>query len=341
MEKQSKKFFKFCSEYSFILIFIGIFLVYMYTSNGLTINATMNILRHSAVVGIMAIGLGLIILTGDIDLSVGSALALVGGFSVIVFNTTNSIIITLLFSLLFGATLGLINGVLVGYAKMPAFIATLATMLIYRSLAQYTCKVISTDLSGGSNSLYKLSRDAGKYQAFYDFGNGKIAGVPIVGIILILVTAIIIYITTCTKYGKSIYAIGSNAIAAKFAGVKVDTTRVTVYVISGALVGLAAFLWVAMNASVDPATTGNGYEMYAIAGVVLGGVSMAGGKGKILGVLFGAMSYTVIDKIIISLKMDSLINDTVKGIILIVAILIQTLGPKIKNEIRARKLAKQ
>ena len=86
-----------------------------------------------------------------------------------------------------------------------------------------------------------------------------------------------------------------------------------------------------MTASCDPATTGNSYEMYAIAATVLGGISMSGGRGRILGVLFGAMSYTVIDKIIIALKMDSLINDTIKGVILIVVILIQMAGPRIKE----------
>ena len=86
-----------------------------------------------------------------------------------------------------------------------------------------------------------------------------------------------------------------------------------------------------MNASSDPATTGNSYEMYAIAAVVLGGISMSGGKGKCLGILFGAMSYTIIDKIIVALKMDSLINDAIKGIILILVIVVQIMGPRIRE----------
>ena len=102
---------------------------------------------------------------------------------------------------------------------------------------------------------------------------------------------------------------GSNEKAARLAGVSVDNLTVLVYVIAGLLVGVGAFLWIGMNASVDPATTGKSYEMYAIAAVVIGGISMAGGRGKVLGILFGAMSYTVIDKIIVALKMDSLIND--------------------------------
>ncbi len=328
------KFTRFCAEHSFILIFIVIFIIYMISSSGLTWNGGMNILRHSGVIGIAALGMGLVIITGDIDLSIGSALAFVGGYSVIVFNITNSIFLTLLFSLVFGAFCGLINGILVGKAKMPPFIVTLATMLIYRSLAQYTCKVISSELSGGSNSLYKMSKELSQYQAFYDFGNGKIFTVPVVGIFLILLTLLVVYITNCTKYGKSLYALGSNENAARLAGVRVEWMRVSVYALTGIFVGIGAFLWTAMNASVDPATTGNSYEMYAIAAVVLGGISMSGGRGKCLGILFGAMSYTVIDKIIVSLKMDSLINDAIKGVILIVAILVQIMGPQIKEKVK-------
>ena len=105
--------------------------------------------------------------------------------------------------------------------------------------------------------------------------------------------------------------------------------------------GLASFFWIAMNASSDPATTGSSFEMYAIAAVVLGGISMSGGKGKCLGILFGSLSYTVIDKIIIALKMNSLINDAVKGIILIVVILIQVAGPQIKQRMEMMKSRKR
>ena len=155
-------------------------------------------------------------------------------------------------------------------------------------------------------------------------------------VLQLLVTIIFVYLTTETKYGKQIYAVGSNAKAARMTGIDVDKVKVSVFVIAGALVGLASFVWIAMNASADPATTGSSYEMYAIAAVVLGGISMSGGRGKMLGILFGAMSYTVIDKIIVALKMDSLINDAIKGIILIVVIMIQIVSPRIKEKIQKR-----
>lgn len=297
----------------------------------------MNVFRHSAVVGIIGLGMGLVCLIGEIDLSVGSMLALDAGFSVVIFNMTGSVLVTVLFALLFGGFCGLLNGILVGCIQMPAFIVTLATMLIYRSFSQYFCQRIDKELIGGGSSVYKMMNSHESYQSLYGFGNGKVSTLPIVGIILILMTVFLVYVSTSTKYGKKLYAIGSNLKGAEMAGINVALVKVSVFVIAGALVGLGAFLWVAMNGSCDPATTGKSYEMYAIAAAVLGGISMSGGKGKVLGVLFGAMSYTVIDKIIVALKMDSLINDAIKGIILILVIMIQIVSPKIKDKFTKQK----
>lgn len=330
------------SQYSYIIVFAVIFIIYAITSQGgLTWSGVMNIFRHSTVIGIIGIGMGLVCLTGEIDLSVGSMLAMVSGFSVMVFNMTNNIILTLLFAIVFGGVLGLLNGVLVGAVKMPAFIVTLATMLIFRSFTQYLCQHVDKELIGGGSSVYKMSTDLSTYQSFYQFGNGKIATVPIVGLILVAITVLFVFISTSTKYGKQVYAIGSNEKAASLAGINVPRIKVSVFVITGIMVGIGSFLWIAMNGSSDPATTGTSYEMYAIAAVVLGGIAMSGGKGKILGVFFGALSYTVIDKIIVALKMDSLINDTIKGIILIIVILIQVAGPQIKEKLQQRKIQKE
>ena len=334
MNRKKDPVTKFLSQYSFILVFVAIFAVYALVAHGLTWNGVMNIFRHSAVIGIIGIGMGMVCITGEIDLSVGSMLAMVSGFAVVIFNMTGSIFLTLLFTVLFGGICGAVNGILVGYVEMPAFIVTLATMLIYRSFAQYFCQIFPKDLIGGGSSVYRMSNKLDAYQTFYDFGNGKIATVPIVGLILVIIVAVFTYISTSTKYGKKIYAIGSNAKGAGLAGINVKLMKVSVFVVAGALVGVSAFLWIAMNASSDPATTGKSYEMYAIASAVLGGISMSGGRGKCLGILFGAMSYTVIDKIIVALKMDSLINDAIKGIILLLVILIQIIGPKLKGKIR-------
>lgn len=189
-------------------------------------------------------------------------------------------------------------------------------------------------LIGNGSSVYKMASDKSSYQMLYNMGNGKAASIPYVGIVLIVLTILFVFVTTSTKYGKKVYAVGSNLKGARMAGINVAAMKISVFAICGALVGVAAFLWIAMNASCDPATTGTSYEMYAIAAVVLGGISMSGGKGRCLGILFGAMSYTVIDKIIVSLKMDSLINNAIKGMILLIVIMIQVAGPKIRGKLK-------
>ena len=121
------------------------------------------------------------------------------------------------------------------------------------------------------------------------------------------------------------------------AGINVEWTKVSVLTITGFLCGLSAVMWLCLQGGVDPATTGATNEMFAIAAVVLGGIAMSGGKGRLVGVIFGALSYTVIDKIITALNVDSLINNAIKGLILLVAIVIQTCGPALKTRSKKKK----
>lgn len=331
--KQKRSLSRTLGNYSFIFIFIAILLAYLWVNGGATTwSGVMNILRHSTVVGIIAFGMGLAIITGGIDLSVGSMVALIGGFSVVVFNATNSPILTLLFSLAAGFVFGSINGLLIGKVKMPPFIVTLGTMMIFRSVAQFYLRSVER------KSIYNMNGTLSSYDAFYGFGQSKLFGlIPMVGVVLIITMIVMVFITTSTKYGRTIYAVGSNEHAAVLAGINVDWVRVSVYTITGVLCGLASFIWLAMNGSVDPATLGRSNEMYAIAAVVIGGVSMSGGKGKLMGVLFGAMSYTIIDKIIASMGFDALINDTIKGSILLLAVFIQIMIPVLRKKMRKER----
>lgn len=304
-------------KYNFILIFAAILIAFLIINRGsVTLTTVMNIPRHSTVIGIIALGMGLIVLTGDIDLSVGSQLALVGGLTVMVFNKTNSIPAAFAAAALIGLLLGLINGFWVGVVKMPAFIATLATMLMFRSIAQ-------TVMNQNQWTIYQLDAGLSQWKNLWTIGNASIGPVPILVIVLVVIFAVLTYITTGTKFGKQLYAIGSNEKAAKLSGINISATRVLVYTCAGLLIGIASFLYVANVGSVDPATSGKNYEMYAIAGLVIGGLSMSGGKGRILGIVFGSMSFTIIDKIINALGVNPLINDTIKGAILLLAILIQ------------------
>jgi ribose transport system permease protein len=312
----------FWGGYSYIIIFIAIFITFVGVSKNLTWPGIMLVLRQSAVLGIIGFGMALVILVGDIDLSVGSAMVLISGLSVWVFNATNSVFLTLLAALGMGFAGGLFNGLLVGIAKMPPFIVTLATMLIFRSMALYL----------SDSKLYELNSSLSSFRSFhYVFGNTSFLTVPIVGLMFLLVSVIIIYICTSTKYGKKIYALGSNARAARLAGINTEWLKVSLFVLCGILVGFSSFINIAMNRSVSPATTGVSYEMYAIAGIVLGGISMSGGKGQVLGIIFGTMSFTMVSRIIDAFELSTTVNNTVKGIILLLAIALQMIKKRSKE----------
>jgi ribose transport system permease protein len=321
-ETSSHKFLDLWTQYSYVMIFIAIFITFVIVSKNLTWSGIMLVLRQSAVIGIIGFGMALVILVGDIDLSVGSGLVLISGLSVMVYNKTDSVLLCLLAALGMGIGAGLFNGLLVGKAKMPPFIVTLATMLIFRSLALYI----------SDSKLYELDSTKSTFRTFhYGFGNSSFLTVPIVGLMFLLVAALITYMCTSTKFGKQIYALGSNAKAARLAGINTEWLKVSLFVICGLLVGFSSFINVAMNRSVSPATTGISFEMFAIAGIVLGGISMSGGKGHVAGIIFGTMSFTMVSRIIDAFELSTTINNTVKGIILLLAIALQMIRKRAKE----------
>jgi ribose transport system permease protein len=321
-EARGDKLLGLWSRYSYVAIFIAIQIAYIIVAKNLTWGSVMLVLRQSAVIGIIGFGMALVILVGDIDLSVGSGMVLISGLTAYAYNATNSPILALLAALGMGIAAGLINGLLVGIAKMPPFIVTLATMLIFRSMALYI----------SDSKLYELNSSLSTFSRFhYGFGNSAVLTFPIVGLMFLLVAFAEIYMCTSTKYGKKIYALGSNAKAARLAGINTEWLKVSLFVICGMLVGFASFINVAMNRSVSPATTGQSFEMFAIAGIVLGGISMSGGKGHVAGIIFGTLSFTQVSRIIDAFELSTTVNNTVKGIILILAIALQMIKKRSKD----------
>ncbi len=312
----------FWEKYNYIVIFAVIFAAYIVINGDATTwTGVTNIFLHSAILGTIALGMGLVILTGDIDLSVGSMFVFIGGFSILLYNSTGSVFLMLLASLVMGAACGVINGLLVGRLRMPSFIVTLANMLIYRSISQYVMNELG-------ETRYRVDATKSSYNAMFNFGNGSILTISNLAWIFFILAAVLIFYTGNIKQGKQIYAIGSNEKAARLAGINVYWKRVGVFIICGVMVGIASFLKIAKDTSFDPATSGKNFELYAIASVVIGGISMSGGSGSMLGILFGAMSFTLIDKIITALGMNALLNDTVKGVILLIAVAFQLLKKK-------------
>ncbi len=337
------------STYSYIFVLLIILIGYAYT-----IKAGGNVFKWShivailgsqntCIVGTIALGMAFIIITGQIDLSVGSSLVLCTGVTIMVFNVTNSIPLMILAALGSGALCGLINGLLVGYGKMPPFVVTLGTMLIYRSITLSFVRKIDPAISGSSSSQFAMLSSNSNYDFMrMKFGVGKLTigsfQIPYITFVFLAMAVLFIIIAKKTKYGKSIYAVGSNEKSARLAGINVTWVKISVFVLTGLMVGVGSILQACKIGNVTPASSGVSYEMYAIAAVVLAGVNMAGGKGDMLGVIFGALSYTAINFIIVSIPGLSVdIQDTFQGLVLIIVILIQTAGPSIKESIQLRK----
>jgi len=334
-------------RYSYVFVFLIILAVY-----ALTINANGNKFnpRHisailssqnTVIVGTMAIGMAMVIITGQIDLSIGSALVLCTGVTIMTYNISGgNVLYTLLAALASGLICGIINGLFVGLAKMPSFIVTLGTMLIYRSLTLSVVREIDPAITGSSSSQFALNGDLTSYDFLrLKFGTGNLnlgsIQIPYISILFVLITLFFIFLMSNTKYGKRIYAVGSNEKAARLTGINVDGVKISVFAVTGLLVGIASFIQASKIGNVTPASSGTSYEMYAIAAVVLGGVNMAGGRGKIFGVFFGALSYTTINFIIVNIpSLSTDIQDTFQGIVLISVIFIQTIGPVIKDKIK-------
>lgn len=337
------------SQYSFVFVLFIIMIGYAITinSNGNTFKwshiAAILSSQNTVIVGTMALGMACVIITGQIDLSVGSSLVLCTGVSIMAFNMTNSIIVMVIAAIATGALCGAVNGLLVGLGKMPPFVVTLGTMLIYRSLTLSVVRKIDPAISGSSSSQFAMLSDNSNYEFLrMKFGTGKLAlgnfSLPYIFFVFLLVAIIFIVMSKNTKYGKTIYAVGSNEKSARLAGINVTWVKVSVFILTGICVGIASLMQACKIGNVTPASSGVSYEMYAIAAVVLAGVNMAGGKGNMVGVIFGALSYTTINFIIVSIPGLSVdIQDTFQGLVLIVVILIQTVGPVIKENIQRAK----
>ena len=337
------------SQYSFIFVLFIIMIGYAITiqANGNTFRwshiAAILSSQNTCIVGTIALGMAFVIITGQIDLSVGSSLVLVTGVTILVFNTTNSILLMILAALVTGALCGAINGLLVGLGKMPPFVVTLGTMLIYRSLTLSVVRKIDPAISGSSSSQFAMLSTNSKYEMLRKtFGNGKLSigsfSLPYIFFVFLFMAILFIVISKNTKYGKTIYAVGSNERSARLAGINVTWVKISVFILTGVCVGVASILQACKISNVTPASSGQSYEMYAIASVVLAGVSMAGGKGNMVGVIFGALSYATINFIIVSIPGLSVdIQDTFQGLVLIVVILIQTVGPVIKENFQRAK----
>ena len=272
----------------------------------LSVTNLFNIFKQITVAGIVGCGMTFVILTGGIDLSVGSILGLSGVLASGVLASTGNTAVAVAVSLTVGIACGAVNGFFVSVCGIPPFISTLGMMTLLRGVILVYTK----------GSPIPIKSDAYKF-----FGKGSIAGIPVPVIILIIVFLLAHYILTQTSYGRSVYAVGGNREAARLSGIRVKTSEFLVYTLNGLMCGMAGLILTARLESAQ-STSGTGIEMDAIAAVILGGTSLSGGVGFVLPTVVGAMIMGIIDNILTLMNVNPHATNIVKGAVILIAVLV-------------------
>ncbi len=295
---------------SLIALLFLVVVVSFLNPNFFTVDNLLNILRQTSVNAIIAVGMTLVILTAGIDLSVGSVLALCGAFAATLVAMEVPVLIAVPTALLAGATLGAISGIIIAKGKVQAFIATLVTMTLLRGVTMvYTDgRPISTGFTDTADT-------------FAWFGTGYALGIPVPVWLMVVVFSGAWYLLNHTRFGRYVYAVGGNESATRLSGINVDRVKIGVYAICGLLAALAGIIVTSRLSSAQP-TAGMGYELDAIAAVVLGGTSLMGGKGRIMGTLIGALIIGFLNNALNLLDVSSYYQMIAKAVVILLAVLV-------------------
>lgn len=303
-------FKKFFSGYSVIVVTVIIFILasIVQGSNFLSATNIINVLRNNAVLGILALGMAFVIIVGEIDLSVGSELVAVAAICLGVLNKTGNVPLAVIVAIVCAIAFSSFMGFIVAKGSVPSFVVTLGFMYIFRSVCQYF-------MDGGG--FY------GEVAVFGKISNSKLGPIPTPIIYLFIIFFVYLYISRYTKPGRHIYAVGSNERASKLSGINVSSVKIIAFAIMGLSVGIAAVIEASRMNSINASSSGNSYEMYAIAMAVIGGVSMKGGRGKMICVLFGIFILAIVNNILNLMGVSAFLVNAIKGAIIIVAVLLQ------------------
>lgn len=270
----------------------------------------LNIFRQTSINSIIAAGMTFVILTGGIDLSVGSVLAFCGAVAAYLAGSSMPIPLVIIITLMLGAVLGMITGTVISQGKVQAFIATLVSMTIMRGATLVFTK--GKPISTGSGKTADL---------FSWIGSGYFLGIPVPVYLMLIVFGISFYVLYHTRFGRYVYAMGGNEEAARLSGLSVNKLKIIVYGISGMLASLSGIIITARLSSAQP-TAGSGYELDAIAAVVLGGTSLSGGMGSIVGTILGALIIGILNNSLNLLNVSSYYQMIAKGSVILIAVLL-------------------
>lgn len=274
-----------------------------------------NILKQASINGILAFGMMFVIISGGFDMSVGSTVAFTGILAALLGNGQYPLVIPLVVAILGGLAVGIVNGVGIAAGDLPPFIMTLGTMTAVRGLALL--------ISNGKPVT-------GISEAYREIAASDVFGIPTLAIFLLFVIIVCSFVATKTVYGRRVYACGGNLQAAKVAGINTTLIRISTFAIAGLLAGLCGFLMTS-RITIGQPTAAESYEMDAITACVVGGVSMSGGVGNPFGVIIGTLLITVIGNGLDILGVSSHWQKIVKGLIIVIAVLIDVKGKSKKD----------
>lgn len=293
-----------------IVLFLIIAIMTVASPVFLTPGNLLTVLLQTSYNAILAVGISFTILIGGIDLSIGSVLAFSSAIGALLLTQGWPLFAVLLLILALGTLLGFLNGLLVSYGRLQAFIATLGTMSLWRGLTLVITQARPISI-----------RKAPAADAFCFIGSGSVLGVPVPVWIMVLVFLLAYVILRHRRIGRYLYAIGCNEEASLYSGIQTQKVKLFAFSISGLLASLAGIIVTARLSSATP-TAGTAYEMDAIAAAVLGGVSMAGGKGNIRGIAVGALIIGILSNALNLLNIGSYYQGVVKGIVILIAVLL-------------------
>lgn len=304
-------------NYSIIVVFVVILLICgIAAPRFLKMNNLMNILRNTSIVGVIALGMTFVIIAGGIDLSSGPVLATSGAALIVMQGMVTEsgepampLWIPIVVCLLIATGIGFANGIIITKAKLPPFIVTLAVGIIARSVVMYFCR--------GATIM------GNRIPSFTDIGNGSFLGLPIPFIIAILLAVLLHIVLTRSKFGTYVFAVGGNENAARYSGIKVDRIKIVTYMLVGFCTGLAAVIEMSRMAAVAATTSGAQYEFEAITAVIVGGTSLEGGKGRLIGTIVGFIILGIVNNMMIMMNISPYLSGAVKGTVILFAVLLQ------------------
>jgi simple sugar transport system permease protein len=285
----------------------------IYANNFLTFRNQVSILRDAATFGIAAWGATLIIISGEIDISVGPMVAFLSVCFAFILKEDVSIVPAFLLTLAIGGALGAIPGILRAWFDVPSFIGTLGLWSALGGLALYLTD--SVPVSIPPNDVL-------------DWLGGQLLGIPISAIVMLALFGLFAFISRKTAFGRSVFAIGGNAGAAYLAGIKVRNIRVALFVIAGLLAAITAILLTARNGVGDASVSRSGLEFSVISAVVVGGTALSGGRGSILGTLLGIVVISLIGNGLVLMGVNSYLQPVVSGVIIVAAVLLNILASR-------------